>query len=225
MMNASRSAARARVRLPLPALAAISTALLLSLAGCAQPTNPAMATLVVKTGLSGIAVKGLDGARAVNAGDPVSTLSSYRVVFTKIEIGNSESDKYTLWESAAGVTKDIVGSVSFDNVRPIPEGTYQFLRLTVGDTLTVDGSIVDSADPLVSYSGTGTATLGQTVFLWGTSLLNDAGKITLSSPVTVKDMGILSFTFDVAGTVTYQGGPASGATLGVAKPTLAVSVQ
>ena len=43
------------------------------------------------------------GSRAVNPGDPVEIIDSYSVVFTKVEIGNSEEEKFTLWEESTRV--------------------------------------------------------------------------------------------------------------------------
>lgn len=162
---------------------------------------------------------GIARSRAVNPGDPVTTISSYRVVFKKIEIGNSEADKHTVWESEAGESKDIVATSAFSGVAPVPAGSYQFIRLTVAPVLAVDGSI-DDGDAV--YSGSGSVTLDETEYVWGSGL---EGASALSQEIVIAEGSHLSFLFNVDGTVTYLGGPATGATLGLSKPALSVTVQ
>lgn len=196
----------------LGALCAI--ALIASLASCnlAAPADQPV-TITIKAGIPQAA------GRAVTPGTAVTTIGSYRVVFHKIEIGNSETDKFTLWESAAGEIKDVTQAVSFSGVQPVKAGTYQFVRLTIGTTLAVDGSINDSG---TIYTGSGTATLGETTYLWGTAT---AGNGKLTAPVEIRQGSVLGFNFLVAGTVSYSGGPANAAILGVTKPELTVTVE
>jgi hypothetical protein len=196
----------------LAALAAV--ALLVGLSSCnlANPEGQPV-TIAIKAGIPQSA------GRAVSPGTAITTIDAYKVVFHKIEIGNSETDKFTLWESAAGETKDITSAVSFSGVKPVKAGSYQFVRLTVGTTLAVDGSITDAG---TVYTGSGTATLSETTYLWGTAA---AGNGKLTAPVTIRDGSVLDFNFLVAGTVTYGGGPADAAVLGVSKPELTVIVE
>jgi hypothetical protein len=162
---------------------------------------------------------GIAQARAVNPGDPVTTISAYNVIFKKVEIGNSEEDKYTLWESADGENKNVAAAVSFEGVRAVPAGGYKFIRLTIDPTLSVEGSIDDNG---TIYSGSGIVTLEKSAYVWG-SVLEGASQ--LSREIVIGEGSELAFSFDVAGTIAYQGGPASGATLSVAKPALSVIVQ
>jgi hypothetical protein len=162
---------------------------------------------------------GIAQSRAITPGDPVTAISSYRVIFKKIEIGNSEQDKHTLWQSDVGVIKDIVSDASFDGVLPVPAGSYKFVRLTIEPLLAVDGSIDDNG---TVYTGNGTITLDQTAYVWGSVL---AGASALSQDISVSEGSQLAFSFDVAGTIAYLSGPASGASLAVAKPTLGVTVK
>jgi hypothetical protein len=158
-------------------------------------------------------------SRAVTPGDAVTTVDAYRVVFTKVEIGNSEEDKFTLWESADGETMDVAAALQFSGVQPVPAGTYAFVRLTIGPVLSVDGSIDDAG---TLYAGTGSVTLDKVVYVWGNGL---TGASALASPVVITDGCEIAFSFDVADTVTYQGGPADAALLSVVKPVLDVEVR
>jgi hypothetical protein len=162
---------------------------------------------------------GIAGSRAVIPGDPVTAIASYRVIFKKVEIGNSEADKHTLWESDSGEGKDLVSAASFSGVAPVPAGSYKFIRLTVDPALNVDGSIDDNG---TIYVGSGSVTLDETSYVWGSVL---EGASALSREILIKEGSVLSFVFGVDGTVTYSGGPASGATLGLAKPSLSVTVE
>jgi hypothetical protein len=184
----------------------------LLLPGCA-PAGAVQVVPGIKASISGAS------ARAIASGDAVTAIDSYRVVFKKIEIGNSEADKYTLWENAAGEEKDIAQATVFAGVQPVAVGTYGFVRLTIGPVLTVAGSIVDAG---TTYSGTGNQTLEQTVYVWGSE--SDGGAV-LAAPVTIVEGCSISFDFDIAGTVRYMGGSADAALIGVSKPNLAVTVE
>lgn len=191
-------------------------ALVVILAGCDTATETGKNPVVI--GLT----SGLESAdaRVVSSGQSLDSISAYRVVFKKIEIGNSESDKCTLWENTEGETKDVSHPVIFDNVQPINPGTYNYVRLTIGETLSVDGSLTDPADTTLVYTGTGTCILTSSVYLWGTNIENAAGEVTIQAPIVIEKGTALSILFDIAGTVAYAGGPASGATFSVTKPVL-----
>ncbi len=164
-------------------------------------------------------ISGLNAARAVNPGDAVTTIDSYRVLFKKVEIGNSEADKFTLWESAEGEEKDIASAISFSNVQPVLTGTYAYVRLTIGPVLNVDGSIDDAG---TIYSGTGSASLDKTVYIWGAGI-NEAAS--LSQEIVVEEGASMAFEFDIANTISYLSGPADAALLAVTKPNLSVVIE
>jgi hypothetical protein len=187
-----------------------------ALLGSCQMSEPAAVAVSIKAGATGPSSKALVG------GETVSAVTAYRVVFRKVEIGNSESEKYTLWEDEAGKPENIVSSVSLADVRSIPPGTYKFVRLTVGDTLSVDGQVSDGG---VIYKGTGTCILGSTTHLWGTEVATADGASTLSSPITIAAGSTISFAFAIDGTITYQGGSADNAVLSVTKPVLSLTAN
>lgn len=66
--------------------------------------------------------------QTIDLGDVV--VISYQVIFHHIEVGNSDVDKFTLWENDAGVTQDLVNEVAFENMLSAMSGAYQFIRLT-----------------------------------------------------------------------------------------------
>ena len=183
-----------------------------------------VAPVVIKlfSGLDAGAV--LSSSRSISAGQSLDSISSYRVVFKKVELGNSETDRFTLWESVAGEEKDIAQPVTFDSVQPVVPGTYNYIRLTIGDTLEAGGSVTDPDDGTV-YNGTGTCVLDGTVFLWGTDIPTVAGEWTIRSPVTIDADTSLFIQFDIDGTVAYSGGPADDATFSVTKPVLNLLAQ
>jgi hypothetical protein len=65
------------------------------------------------------------------------TVEAYNVTFKKIEIGNSEDDKFTLWEGDKNA--DITNQLEFDNVKEIKEGEYEYCRITIGTKISVSG--------------------------------------------------------------------------------------
>ena len=171
----------------------------------------------------GIQAKAANSAsRAVNAGDAVTTIDHYDVKFTKVEIGNSEADKYTLWEKSEGEEMDIAAGVTFTDTLPVAAGTYNYLRFTIDNTLNIDGSIDDAG---TIYTGTGSCVLDDTVYLFGTDIENFASKVTVTEPITIAEGVNIVFIFDIAGTVTYQSGPADAAVLDVEKPVITVAVE
>jgi len=194
----------------------------LTLLGSCDLFPPAPVVVSIGAGSTG-ATKAVV-ARTLTGGEAVSPITSYRVVFKKVEIGNSESDKFTLWESAAGETKDLVSAVSFAGIQAVVPGTYNFVRLTLGDTIAVAGSVTDPAD-LSVYSGTGTCVLGNTSYLWGTNIANATGELTLGSAITIAEGSSLSFDFALASTVTYQSGTSTAAVLSVTKPVLTLAAR
>ncbi len=200
--------------------AAIALAAAALLNGC-QPASPAPVGVSISAGLAGSSAK---SARALVGGEAIQPITAYRVVFKKIEIGNSESDTFTLWESAEGEVKDVASTVGFSDVQAVYPGTYNYVRLTIGDTLSVDGKVTDAATGTV-YSGTGSCLLDAAVFLWGSEIPNASGEITLRSPITIAEGSSLGFDFAVDGTVTYKSGTAQNALLGVTKPTLSLTVE
>ena len=184
-----------------------------------QQASPGQVAVSIKAGIGSAAA-----SRSLSGGETVAPISAYRVVFKKIEIGNTETDKFTLWENSAGMVENIASTVSLEGVQAIEPGTYNYVRLTIGDTLSVDGSVTDPADATV-YSGTGSCVLGNTEYLWGTNIANSKGELTLRGPIAITANSSLSFSFDIAGTVTYKSGPAQNAALGVTKPVLSLSAD
>lgn len=160
-------------------------------------------------------------SRAITSGTLVDSISAYNVTFAKVEIGNSEEDKFTLWESTVGENKDVSAVVDFGDSAQIMTGTYNYVRLTIGQTLNIEGSINDEG---TIYNGTGICQLNDTQYLWGTDIENNVGIITLQNPIVITDDCTLSFQFNIDGTVTYQSGTEDSAQFSVDKPNLILSV-
>jgi len=196
-------------------LIATAVAAGLSMAGCNLAGTPQPVTATISARLV------TDASRAVAAGDTVTTIDSYKVMFKKIEIGNSEDDKFTLWDSATpdGEEMDIVKGLPFENVQAVTEGTYNFIRFTIGTTLAVAGSIDDAG---TIHSGTGTAALSEDSYLFGVAIPNGLGEATITEAIVIEDGVSLAMVFDVDGTVTYLGGTADDAVLAVDKPVVTV---
>lgn len=185
------------------------------LAGCAVEKGPV--TVALKSGIKESASP--SSLRAIVPGQNLDAITSYRVLFKKVEIGNSGTDKFTLWESADGEIKDVAHPVTFDNVQPVMGGTYNYVRVTIGDTLNVDGSVTD-ADTGTLVTGSGSCVLNGTVYLWGTDIENEAGELTIQAPVTIASGSAIDIQFAVAGTVKYGSGSAAEAVLAVSKPVM-----
>ncbi len=162
--------------------------------------------------------------RAVNPGDPVTEIDAYRVIFKKVEIGNSEDEKFTLWENADGEQKDIAGDVSFTDTNKVVPGVYNYLRLTIGTVLSVDGSIYDS-ETSTTYTGSGSCELDNEQYLWGTDIDNFQGEITLQDPIVISGDSSIAFTFDITDTVFYLSGDSANAVLEVKKPVVTIGVE
>lgn len=187
----------------------------IAMTGCDLAGTAQKATVKISARLATAA------SRSVDPGDVVTTVSSYKVMFKKVEIGNSEIDKFTLWESASpdGEEMDIVDAVSFGGVQAVTEGTYNFMRFTIGTTLNVAGSIDDAG---TIYSGSGSEVLTAESYLFGVDIPNGLGEATITEAIDVVDGVSLAMVFNVDGTVTYLGGPADAAVLSVEKPAITV---
>jgi hypothetical protein len=145
--------------------------------------------------------------RSIDMGNGV-VVDEYNVTFYKIEIGNSEDDKFTLWENTAGETKNLVGSVTFTDINEVITGSYEFCRLTIDKTLELKG-VDGSTAGTVTYDVSGNFENNdpEAVFLFGTE--NAPGSLTgnflLTDTIEVYDGATLTFTVNIAGTVTGDG--------------------
>lgn len=127
-------------------------------------------------------------------------ITAYRVTFYKIEIGNAETNKFTVWSNASGELKDIAGAtISFSNVVPADAGTYKFMRLTIDTNLVLSGNVTLSNGTVTNV--TATNRLGTNQFLWGTSDTGATGGFLLTSAVNITNGGKLAFVFKVKNTV------------------------
>ena len=137
-------------------------------------------------------------------------ISEYNVVFYKVEIGNSESDKFTLWESEEGVTQNLASTELKDfesENEPVP-GLYKYCRVTIGSTIHLVGAYRDTAgeaDAEVNGNWTSDET-DKAVFLFGTAETGTTGNFILTSEIDVQDGSSLTFVVNVADTVTYSSG-------------------
>ncbi|HOV15153.1 MAG TPA: hypothetical protein PK771_12765 [Spirochaetota bacterium] len=197
--------------------------ILIGISGCNQPVNDETKNVKVgvKASISDTRSLSANLNYLVASGDKITTISSYKVIFKKVEIGNSENDKFTLWEDENGNEKDIVKSLTFDGTKELKTGTYKYVRLTIGEVLKVSGSIKDNT---TDYYGNGTATLSEKVFLWGTDISNMTGEKILTNEIKISEDCDLTFDFNVAETVTYLGGTADNTILSVKKPVINVTV-
>ena len=189
---------------------------------CNQPVNET--TKSVKVGVKA-SMSNESRSNNINyliaSGDKVTTISSYKVIFKKVEIGNSETDKFTLWEDNSGDEKDIVNTISFTGTKEIKVGTYKYVRLTIGNIIKVTGAIKDNT---TDYKGSGTGTLSETVYLWGTDILNLSGEKILTNEINISADCDIEFDFNIVNTVTYLDGTSDKAILGVQKPVMKISV-
>lgn len=154
------------------------------------------------------AVNGTAGAsKSIDMGNGV-IVDEYNVTFYKVEIGNSEEDKFTLWESTDGEEKNLVGSVTFTNVNSVVPGTYQFCRMTIHKTIEltgVDGSTAGTA--YVNVTGNFSSDDPKELFLFGTDDApgNPNGEFLLTSAIGISEGTTLTFVVNIAGTVTGDG--------------------
>jgi len=162
------------------------------------------------------------GSRVVSSGDVVTTIDHYNVIFKKIEIGNSEEDKFTLWEKPDGETMDITSTVDFSDTLQVYPGSYKYVRIEVDKVLAVEGSIDDNGTII---EGQGTCTLTESTHLFGTTVENWAGEVTLMDEILIVDGTNLIFSFDIDGTVFYLSGTAADAVLDVKKPVISLLVE
>ncbi len=149
------------------------------------------------------------GFRSIDMGNGV-TVDTYSVTFYKIEIGNSEEDKFTLWESTTGETGELVsGDLTFDSSNgtvglPVP-GEYQYCRLTIGETISLTGTVdtVSGSATTVVTGNYAANTGGKAVFVFGTADSGATGDFLLTAAVTVQEGSVLTFSININGTVTY----------------------
>lgn len=136
--------------------------------------------------------------------DAAASISNYKVTFKKVEIGNSESDKFTLWESVAGEQKDLVSTVTFSGVNKAVAGNYKFCRLTIEPAIIVSGTVT-LANSNQSTLQTYTNNLSTNQFLWGVSGTPGAsGLYVLTDTVKLYDGAKVSLTFKVKNTITMS---------------------
>lgn len=176
---------------------ALAAFLLASLASC---SNSAVTLTSAADATSAPSAPALNGLPVFQ--DTAATFTGYKVTFKKVEIGNSESDKFTLWENSAGEQKDIISAVTFTGVNKMIEGKYKFLRLTIDPALILSGTVVLSNGTASSVL-TRTNTLSTNVFLWGVSGTPGAsGNFLLTDTIRIYDGAKLSLTFKIKNTLT-----------------------
>ncbi len=161
----------------------------------------------VKVNFSAEAVN--EATKDIDMGNGV-IVQEYNVTFYKIELGNSENDKFTLWESTAGESMNLVDAVDFSNVNGAIPGTYEFCRITVDETINLVGSDNGNsgqANVLVSGNFDMTVPEGQEVFLFGTDSApgNLTGDFLLTNPIDIQENTDLTMTVNIAGTVSGDG--------------------
>jgi hypothetical protein len=137
-------------------------------------------------------------------------VQEYNVTFYKIELGNSENDKFTLWESTNGETMNLVDAVDFSDENGAVPGTYEFCRVTIDETINLVGSDNGNsgqADVVVTGNFDMTVPEGQEVFLFGTdSAPGDlTGDFLLTNPIDIQENTELTMTVNIAGTVSGDG--------------------
>lgn len=182
----------------------ILAALALLVVSCANSlTNPGAtaATLTITskadTTLAPSSASGL--MRSFVSNGPAD-ITAYKVTFYKVEIGNAETNKFTIWSNASGEQKDIAAAtISLSNVISADSGTYKFLRLTIDTNLILSGNVTLSNGTPTNL--TATNRLGTNQFLWGTSETGATGGFLLTSAVTITNGTKLAFTFKVKNTV------------------------
>jgi hypothetical protein len=150
-----------------------------------------------------------DNSTRFDAGNGV-TVNNYLVTFYKVEIGNSEDDRFTVWEDSSGKEVDLASlePVSFEDTYKVDVGTYYFCRFTINKTITVKGTKDGTAgEASTTVSGNVDTQADdpstQSVYLFGTADVNDSGEYLISEPIDVKENSKLSFIIKVNGTVTY----------------------
>ncbi len=137
-------------------------------------------------------------------------VSEYNVIFYKVEVGNSESDKFTLWESEEGVTQNLASTElkDFDSENAVVPGLYKYCRVTIGTTINLVGAYRDNrgeADVQVSGNWASDEE-GKEQFLFGTTETGTTGNFILASEIDVRHGSSLTFVVNVKDTVTYSSG-------------------
>ena len=142
-------------------------------------------------------------AKAIDMGSNL-IVDNYKVTFYKIEIGNSETDKATIWENTTGVEQDLVSLVTFSDTNPVPIGNYDFCRITIGRIINLagtDNGTSGTASVTVTGSETTLNTADKAVFLFGVAG-KATGEFLLDSQINISSGVNLTLTFHIAGTVT-----------------------
>jgi len=180
------------------AISLVTSAILLTLlASCSNSTVALTSAADTTSAPSSPTLNGLPVFQ-----DAAATFTGYKVTFKKVEIGNSENDKFTLWESATGEQKDIISAVTFTGVNKLVEGKYKFLHLTIDPALILSGTVVLSNGTASSVL-TRTNTLSTNTFLWGVSGTPGAsGNFILTETIRIYDGAKLSLTFKIKNTLT-----------------------
>lgn len=155
-------------------------------------------------GTAGVSLKSIDMGNNI-------IVDAYNVTFYKIEVGNSEDDKFTLWENSDGVEMNLVDAVAFSDLNTAVAGTYKFCRITIHEELSLEGEN-NGTSGTATFAVTGNFSSDGTteVFLFGTSdaIGSPSGDFLLTDEIEVSDGSILTFTVNIAGTVTDAGGGA-----------------
>ncbi len=153
-------------------------------------------------------------------------VDEYNVKFYKIELGNSEEDKVTLWENADGEIMNLVEAIEFTNENSILPQTYEFCRITMDETINLvgtDNGNSGEANVVVSGNFDMTVPEGQEVFLFGTE--DAPGDITgdflLTNAITIEEGTTLSMVVNIADTVSGDG----TGTITLTEPSITFSTQ
>jgi hypothetical protein len=137
-------------------------------------------------------------------------VSEYNVVFYRVEIGNSEADKFALWESEEGVTQNLAstGIKDFSGENEVVFGTYKYCRVTIGTTINLVGAYRETRGEVdVAVSGNRSSEeADRAVYLFGTAETGTTGDYLLTSEIDVQKGTSLVFVVNVKDTVTYNSG-------------------
>ncbi|OHD65577.1 MAG: hypothetical protein A2096_05600 [Spirochaetes bacterium GWF1_41_5] len=124
-------------------------------------------------------------------------IKSYKVIFKRIEIGNSDRDTATLWKNSRGKEKDLVSEVTFTDVENIPAGEYQYLKLTIDKTITVSCDITING---VVQNRTRDITV-RNECVWSSAAENNRK---LTSNIVIAEGKNLIFTFNVQDSIRVE---------------------
>jgi hypothetical protein len=129
-------------------------------------------------------------------------LTEYKVKFYKIEVGNNEVNKFTVWENPAGEVFDLTEAISLANTASVGYGSYQFCRFTIDKVINIKGTVSSVPQSVaVTVSGNFGNDGSQAQFLFGTAEVNTTGKYVLSAPIDIRDNITLELLFHLEGTV------------------------